>query len=49
VQIFVEIPKKLNDRQRQLLKEFASTEDGVLMPQKHGFMNKLKQVFAAEK
>jgi molecular chaperone DnaJ len=48
VQIFIEIPKKLNDRQKQILKEFAATEDGTLMPHKKGFMDKLKQVFAGD-
>ena len=29
VQILIEIPKKLTERQKQLLKEFAATEDGA--------------------
>jgi len=48
VQIFVEIPKKLTDRQKQLLREFASSEDGSVMPQRKGFLDKLKQVFSTE-
>lgn len=48
VQILIEIPRKLNDRQRELLKEFAATEDEKVMPQKKGFMDKLKEVFAVE-
>lgn len=48
VQIFVEIPKKLTERQKQLLREFASSEDGAVMPQKKGFMDKLKQVFTGD-
>ena len=45
VQILVEIPKRLNERQKQLLREFATTEDHSVMPQKKGFMDKLKDVF----
>jgi molecular chaperone DnaJ len=45
VQILIEIPRKLNDRQRELLREFAETEDDKVMPQKRGFMDKLKEVF----
>ncbi len=42
VQIMIEIPKKLNEKQKQLLREFASTEDHEVMPQKKGFWDKLK-------
>ena len=45
IQILIEIPKKLSDRQKQLLREFASSEDERLMPQRKGFMDKIKQVF----
>jgi len=53
VQILVEIPRKLTDRQRQLLREFAQTEDGqpdghAAMPQRKGFLDKLKEVFVGE-
>ena len=48
MQIFIEIPRKLNDRQKQLLREFASTEDANVMPQRKGFMDKLKQVFTGD-
>jgi len=48
IQILIEIPKKLSDRQKQLLREFASSEDERLMPQRKGFMDKLKQVFSGE-
>ena len=48
VQVLVEIPKKLTDRQRELLLQFAETEDGdahhAAMPQKKGFMDKLKSM-----
>src|SRR5689334_17738080 len=45
VQVLVEIPKKLTDKQKQLLREFATTEDGSALPQRKGFLDKLKDVF----
>jgi molecular chaperone DnaJ len=48
VQILIEIPKKLSDRQKQLLKEFAASEDEKILPQRKSFVDKLKQVFAAD-
>src|SRR4029078_765881 len=46
VQILVEIPKKLTERQKQLLREFAATEDDKAMPQRRGFLDKLKDMFS---
>ena len=37
VQVLVEIPKKLTEKQKQLLREFSTTEDGNAMPQRKGF------------
>lgn len=48
VQMIIEIPKKLNEKQKALLREFASTEDTMLMPQKKGFWEKLKDVVAGD-
>lgn len=48
VQILVEIPKKLNERQKQLLREFADTEDVAVLPQRKGFMEKLKEMIKGE-
>jgi molecular chaperone DnaJ len=48
VQILIEIPKKLTERQKQLLREFAGTEDGSAMPQRRGFMDKLREVFKGD-
>jgi molecular chaperone DnaJ len=45
VQILIEIPRKLNERQRELLRDFSGTEDEKHMPQRKGFMDKLKEVF----
>jgi molecular chaperone DnaJ len=48
VQILVEIPKRLTDRQKTLLREFASTEDEKVMPQRKGFLDKLKNAIKGE-
>ena len=48
VQILIEIPRKLSERQKQLLREFASGEDGNVLPQRKSFMDKLKEVFTGD-
>jgi molecular chaperone DnaJ len=49
VQVVVEIPKKLTERQRELLREFASTEDAqVNDDKKEGFGSKLRSIFGAK-
>ncbi len=45
VQILIEVPRKLNDKQRDLLRQYAETEDERLMPQRRGFLDKIKEVF----
>jgi len=45
VQIIVEIPKKLNSSQEELLRKFAETEDKTVMPKSKGFFEKLKLYF----
>lgn len=45
VQIIVEIPKKLNSQQEELLRKFAETEDKTVLPKSKGFFEKLKQYF----
>ncbi len=42
VQVGVEIPTKLTDRQETLLREFAETEDHSVMPHSEGFWAKIK-------
>jgi len=42
VQIVIEVPKKLNDRQKTLLREFSASEDARLRQQRKGFFDKLK-------
>jgi molecular chaperone DnaJ len=48
VQILIEVPKKLTERQKELLAEFAKTEDANVMPQRKGFLDKLKQMFKVD-
>ena len=48
VQILVEIPKRLTDRQKALLREFAGTEDEKVMPQRKGFLDKLKDAIKGD-
>ena len=48
VQVLVEIPKKLNKEQKQLLRDFAKTEDKTVLPESRGFFEKLKDYFAGE-
>jgi molecular chaperone DnaJ len=48
VQVLIEVPKRLTEKQRQLLREYATTEDGATMPQRRSFLDKLKDVFKAE-
>ena len=45
VHVMVEIPKKLNSQQEELLRKFAETEDKNVLPKTKGFFEKLKQYF----
>jgi len=45
----VEIPRKLNGRQKELLKEFAESENKSILPQTSGFFEKLKKYFGNNK
>ncbi len=48
VQVLVEIPKKLNKEQKNILRDFAKTEDKSVMPESKGFFERLKEHFTAE-
>jgi molecular chaperone DnaJ len=48
VQIIIEIPRKLTEKQKTLLREFAILEDGAAMPQRKGFVDKLKQAIKGD-
>ena len=43
--VVIEIPKKLNSRQKELLQEFAGTENKTNFPESKGFFEKLKKYF----
>ncbi|MBN1898023.1 MAG: molecular chaperone DnaJ [Spirochaetes bacterium] len=46
VRVVVDIPKKINNRQKQLLKEIAQTMDSNRNPSPRSFINRMKDVFA---
>jgi molecular chaperone DnaJ len=48
VQILVEIPRKLTEKQKTLLREFASTENDNVMPHRKGFLDKLKDIITGD-
>ncbi|MCA9255051.1 MAG: molecular chaperone DnaJ [Phycisphaerales bacterium] len=48
VEVRVEVPRKLNSKQRELLREFAETEDARVNPESKGFFDKLKEFFEFE-
>ena len=41
VQVIIEIPKKLNQHQEALLRDFAETEDEAVLPESKGFFAKM--------
>ncbi len=48
VQVMIEIPKKLSDKQEALLRDFAETEDHTVLPESKGFFEKLAEYFGVE-
>jgi len=45
VRVLIEIPRRLNARQEELLRQFAETEDKNVLPQSKGFLERLKEFF----
>jgi len=45
VRVFVEVPTKLTDRQRELLEQFAEETDTDVSPVTKGFLDKLRDLF----
>ena len=45
VRVFVEVPTKLNQRQREILDEFASITGTEVSPTTKGFVDKLRDFF----
>jgi molecular chaperone DnaJ len=42
VQILIEIPRKLSEKQKQILRDFAATEDASVLPQTKSFLEKIR-------
>lgn len=49
VQVWIEVPKKLNKKQEQLLREYAKSEDKAVLPESKGFFDKLAEFFSGGK
>lgn len=49
IRVAIEIPKNLTSKQKQLLRDFAETEDNNVMPESKGFFDKLKEHFGNDK
>jgi molecular chaperone DnaJ len=45
VVVKIETPKKLTNKQEELLREFAGTEDKHVNPESHGFLKKITDLF----
>ena len=45
VQVFIEVPKKLNADQEKLLRELAELEHESVLPHRKSFLAKLKEFF----
>ena len=45
VQVYIEVPKKLNAAQREMLEKYAKTEEVNITPQRKNFFDKLKDYF----
>jgi molecular chaperone DnaJ len=48
VRVLVEIPRRLSKRQRELLAEFAETEDAKVLPESKGFFERLVDYLSGE-
>jgi len=48
VVVTVEIPRKLSDKQKQLLREFAESEDRSVLPESKSFFDKLREYLARD-
>jgi molecular chaperone DnaJ len=46
VRVFVETPTRLNERQKEILREFSELESPNNLPKKKGFLEKIKDLFA---
>jgi len=48
VQTIIEVPKKLSEKQEQLLRELADLEHESVLPQRKSFLSKLRDFFDPE-
>ena len=48
VQISIEVPRKLTEKQRQLLREYAATEEAQVHQKRSSFLEKLKGIFTGD-
>ena len=49
VQVLIEIPRKLNKEQQDLLRSFAETEDRSVMPESRGFLEKVVSYLSGDR
>lgn len=49
VQVWIEVPKKLDKRQEQLLREYAKSEDTAVLPESKSFFDKVAKFFSGSK
>lgn len=45
--LMIEIPKRLTEKQKRILREFSETEDRKVMPESAGFWDKIKEYIGA--
>ena len=48
VQLLIEVPRKVTRNQRELLQAYAETEEASVLPQRKGFLEKLKEYFSPD-
>ncbi|MCP4246587.1 MAG: molecular chaperone DnaJ [bacterium] len=48
IMVVVETPRKLSDKQEQLLRDFAETEDRAVLPESKGFFEKVVDYFSGQ-
>ncbi len=46
VQVWIEVPKKLDKRQEELLRQYAESEDKSVLPESKGFFDRLADFFS---
>jgi molecular chaperone DnaJ len=48
VQVWIEVPKKLDKRQEELLRQYADAEDKSVLPESKGFFERLANFFSGQ-